>query len=797
MLHATAEKDRKINFIERHDDRLYLISEAGTHRLEPKNSRTVRISYTQNKDFSQKKKPGVTYQEVYPYWEHTQNQREVIFHTEELQIVIDLETASFSCFDQDGNRLLSEYGWELEEFTTYRMLEEEAQIEKAATADGVKDVVKEAPRVPDGSSFHTRIYLEWSGEEALYGLGQHEEGFASLKGQTVYVHQANRKIAVPMLISTKGYGILTDTYSPMIFSDTVYGSYIYTEADSEIDFYFICGGSMDGVINEYRILTGKAAMLPKWAFGYIQSQERYETQQEVINTAEEYRKREIGLDGIVLDWCSWEDGLWGQKTFDPVRFPEPEEMLRRLHEEHIHFMLSIWPNMDEHTDNYREFKEHGLLLPGCNVYNALSAKGRKLYWKQVKNGLPCRHIDAWWCDSSEPFTPEWNHSNRPEPAKMYEEFCRTAALHLPAEEMNAYSLYHSRTVYEGQRSECSGRVFNLTRSASIGQQRYAAVMWSGDIDASWNTLRRQIAAGLHFSASGLPYWTVDIGAFFVKKGNIWYWKGDYDRTTEDLGYRELFVRWYQWAVFLPVFRGHGTDCRRELWHFANSVDISFYDALLEANRLRYELIPYIYSYAGLSWLENGSIIRPLAFQYPGDKNVWNIPDQYLFGRELMVCPITCPMYYGQNSEKLTNTRKSRKVYLPEADGWYDYRTGAYYEGGQWVDAEAEIDHIPVFVREGSILPIGKAALSTEEQSPEISLTVYGGKSGTFTLYEDAGNTYSYEEGAFCVTVFTWQEEEQKLTAESRNNLPDKDKRYRIENAVLVQKNGIDIELPIQ
>lgn len=219
-------------------------------------------------------------------------------------------------------------------------------------------------------------------------------------------------------------------------------------------------------------------------------------------------------------------------------------------------------------------------------------------------------------------------------------------------------------------------------------------MWSGDIDATWETLRRQIRAGLHFSASGLPYWTVDIGAFFVKRGSIWYWKGDYDQTTEDLGYRELFVRWYQWAVFLPLFRGHGTDCRRELWHIANSGDTPFYDALLKANRLRYELMPYIYSYAGLCWLENGSIIRPLAFQYPEDKRVWNIMDQYLFGRELMVCPVTHPVYYGQNSEKLTDVEKSRKVYLPQSDGWYDYWTGIYYEAGQWLDAPADISRIP-------------------------------------------------------------------------------------------------------
>lgn len=793
MIASLPEKSRKITNVGRRNHRLYLGSEAGRFRLEPKSSRMVRVTYTEEDAFSQEEKAGVLDRGVFLDWDYEQNDKDVIFFTRELRIAIDLETAAFSYETADGAELLGEYGWEMEEFTTYRILEEEARVEKVSTADGVKNVVKEAPKVPCGRSFHTRVHLKWSGEEAVYGLGQHEEGFGSLKGQMVYVHQANRKIGIPMLVSTKGYGILTDTYSPMIFSDTPYGSYIYTESDDEIDFYFIFGGSMDGVIEGYRMLTGKASMLPKWAFGYIQSQERYETQQEILDVAAQYRNRGIGLDGIVLDWCSWKDGMWGQKTMDPERFPNPKEMIEKLHGEHVRFMLSIWPNMDEKTDDYKAFKEKGLLLLGSGIYNAFSEKGRELYWQQVKEGLACYGIDAWWCDSSEPVTPEWNHKNRTEPARMYVEYCQAASLQLPPKEMNAYGLYHARTIYEGQRKDSGRRVCNLTRSAYTGQQRYGTILWSGDTEATWDTLKKQVAAGLHFSASGLPYWTVDIGAFFVKRGNIWYWKGDYDLASEDLGYRELFVRWYQWAVFLPVFRGHGTDCRRELWYFADG-EIPFYGALLAANRLRYELMPYIYSQAGMCWLEDRSMMRPLAFEYPEDKEVWNLMDQYLFGDAFMVCPVTFPMYYGPCSQKLEEVKKCRRVYLPKGNGWYDYWTGAYYRGGQWIEAGSPISRIPVYVREGSVIPKGEAALSTEEQSKKIRIAVYAGKSGQFTLYEDSGVDYAYENGQYCLTRLSWSEKEGRLTAVKEGAVPDGEEGWKIEGAILFRQDGTDEEI---
>lgn len=766
MLEAFKGKDREIIKVLRESDRLFLYSEAGTYRLEVKDTKIVRVTYTQKEAFSSKKKPGVVLDGVCSDWDYEETLEGIWLCTGEIKLFINKKTASIKYFNQKGNLLLKERDLEskeLEEFQVFEPVENSIQVEKVVTADGIKNVVRQAERISAGSLYHTRLYLQWQDEEALYGLGQQEEGNLNLRGKTIYVHQANRKIAMPILVSNLGYGLLVDTYSPLIFRDTEYGSHIYTEADEEMDYYFIYGGSMDGVIDGYRQLTGKASMLPKWAFGYIQSQERYETQQEILEVAKGYRNRGIGLDCIVLDWMSWEDNQWGQKSFDLKRFPDPGKMIQKLHEQNIHFMISIWPNMDETTENYKEFKERGWLLPGTTNYDALNEGARRLYWQQVERGLHCHGVDAWWCDNSEPFTPDWNHMVMQEPEKLFAEYCEMTCNHMPADQGNVYAFYHAQAIYDGQRGlECnSKRVVNLTRSAYTGQQRFGTILWSGDIAADWSTLKKQIAEGLSICASGLPYWTVDIGAFFVKEGAQWYWKGNYDQTTADLGYRELFVRWYQWACFLPIFRGHGTDCRRELWNFGDEGTL-FYDALLKANRLRYRLMPYIYSMAGKVWLNNASMIRALVFDYPTEKEVWDLKDQYLFGECLMVCPVTIPMYYEANSIELKDAPKTRKVYLPCGNGWYDFYTNQFYSGGQWIEVEASLDQIPVFVKEGSILPLAQPGMYASEQEDNIELKVYTGKDAQYVLYEDAGDGYTYEMGEYQTIQISWDESNHKL-----------------------------------
>lgn len=777
MLIVNKRPDRKITEVKRIQDSLILYSEDGLTKLEPKSPDIIRIVYTQKDSFLSQAKPGVVYDETFSGWDYTENGQEIRLNTGSLSVAIDKNTASLKYYDHKGKLLLGERDYEsknLEEFDSFQtVIDENTKVERIVTPDGIKEVVKEASKVFDRKLYRTRLYLTWQEGEALYGLGQHEEGYLNLRGTTVYVHQANKKIGIPVLVSSLGYGILMDTYSPMIFNDTNADSYLYTEADTELDYYFIQGGNLDGVVRGYRKLTGKAVMLPKWAFGFIQSQERYETAEELIHIVAEHRNRKVGLDGIVLDWCSWEGELWGQKTFDRERFAEPAAMMKQLHENHANLMLSIWPNMSKDCENYKEFEKEQLLLPANSIYDPFREEGRKLYWKQAEEGLFCHGIDAWWCDSSEPFTPEWNHLGRPEPSAMYQEFYETASQYMKAELTNSYGLFHARAIYEGQRSETEGkRVLNLTRNGYTGQQRYGAVLWSGDISADWTTMKRQIAAGLNFCASGIPYWTLDIGAFFVKKGVQWFWDGDYEQGYDDFGYRELFTRWFQYGCFLPIFRSHGTDFRRELWNFGEPGSM-FYDALLKMNQLRYRLMPYIYSLAAKVWREDYTMFRLLAFDFPRDVKVREIDDQFLFGESLMICPVTQPMYYDKNSKPVENMEKTRQVYLPAGTGWYDFWTEQYYEGGQVITAAAPIDIIPVYVKAGSIIPMTDPMQYVDEipEAP-VEVRVYPGRDAEYGLYEDEGNSYRYEKGEYTITKITWSEQSRELKiSEPSGNYP--------------------------
>jgi alpha-D-xyloside xylohydrolase len=660
-------------------------------------------------------------------------------------------------------------GKELDKYDIYKtIIDENTKVMKIKTPDGEKDQVVDARREFDRIAYHAKLDFEWVEDEFLYGLGQHEEGVLNLRGTCQYIHQANMKIPVPVFISTRGYGILYDAYSGLVFHDDQYGSYIWADAAAEMNFYFIYGPNFDNVIKGYRQLTGKAAMLPKWAFGYMQSQERYETQEEILNTVKEYRKRNIPMDSIVLDWHSWEGELFGQKTFDETRFPDAKAMTDALHDMGARLMISIWPTMVRQSDNYREMAENGALFKVSEIYNAFSEEARKLYWNQVRSGLFSKGIDAWWCDSCEPFTPEWNELHKPEPWKNFSMFLDMAKIHIDDEYVNAYPLLHAKGMYEGQRSATDEkRVVNLMRGAYTGQQRYGAIIWSGDISASWDTLKKQIPAGLNFCASGLPYWTLDIGGFFVKRGKQWFWDGDYDEGVGDLGYRELYVRWFQFGAFLPIFRAHGTDARREIWQFGEEGEV-FHDTLVKFDKLRYALIPYIYSLAGKVTQEDYTILRALAFDFVEDINVHDIKDQYMFGSALMICPVTNPMYYGKNSVMLQGLEKSREVYLPKDWLWYDFWTNTAYDGGATVNANAALDTMPVFVKAGSILPIGPVIQSTNEsnESP-LDIHVYAGADGEFTIYEDEGDNYNYEKGDFATIKLKWQDNQRKLVVEGR------------------------------
>jgi alpha-D-xyloside xylohydrolase len=535
----------------------------------------------------------------------------------------------------------------------------------------------------------------------------------NLRGQHQYLYQQNMKAVVPVLASTRGYGVLLDSSSLMTFHDDAFGSYLWTDVADGLDYYFIYGPDFDQIVREMRGLTGQAPMLPRWAFGYLQSKERYSTQEELLQIVREYRARGLPLDGIVLDWKSWTGDLWGQKSLDPKRFPDPAQMTADLHALHAHLMVSIWPIMRPGGADWREMHDGGFLLGNQATYDAFNAAARACYWQQANEGLFSHGVDAWWCDCTEPFEADWQGAIKPEPEERMRINTDEAKRYLDPAFINAYSLLHSQGIYEGQRQvTCEKRVLNLTRSAYAGQQRYGTVTWSGDVSASWETLRRQIADGLNFCVTGLPYWTADIGAFFVKRRpDLWFWDGDYDLGIEDLGYRELYVRWFQWAAFLPMFRSHGTDTPREVWRFGEPGDLT-YDALVAALQLRYRLLPYIYSLAGWTTQDGYTMLRALPFDFRDDPETYNIGDQFMFGPAFLVCPVMRPMVHAAGSTPLEGVAKTRPVYLPGAGDWFDFRTGRRHHGGQTLHAEAPLDGLPLYVRAGSIVPMGPRRSTT-------------------------------------------------------------------------------------
>ena len=783
MLQVFKKPRDRVGSAAREGDALVIETTRGSMRIEPKTKSAVRIRYaplhvlrddpekpwritgTQKHVFTDRKGIGILEDGGFADWQWSETEDAIVLETEAVRLYISRSDAAIQYEKPDGTILLKERAVDprdLEAFTSYRLAQDaEAVVEEVQTADGVKKVVRDAEKTPDQELYHTRLHLNFQPDEHIYGLGQAEEGLLDLRGSTQYVHQANRKIAVPFFLSTKGYGLLSGTGGTAIFEDTQYGSYFYTEADPEMDYYFLQGDTFDDVIRSYRYLTGAAVMLPAWAYGFMQSQERYETAAEMLEMMAEYRRRKLGLDLLVLDWQSWEDGLWGQKTFDLTRFPDLQGLTDQLHKGHVQMMVSIWPNMHESTDNYKEFKEAGLLFPSDTIYDAFDPEARALYWKQAQEGIFDYGVDAWWCDSSEPYGPEWGHRERPEAARQYDEYVEASSLHMPADLINAYGLVHAQGIYEGQRGTGSGkRVTNLTRSGFTGQQRYGTILWSGDTEATWATFRKQIPAGLNFCASGLPYWTLDIGAFFVKRGMPWYWTGDYEDGMDDKGYQELYTRWFQYGAFLPIFRAHGTDVRREMWAVTEP---AFYEALVKVNQLRYQLLPYIYSTAGHVWKDGDTILRMLAFDFPQDETACQIKDQYLFGPALMVCPVTEPMYYDKDSTPI-DMPKLRKVYLPEGQTWIDFYTGNEYAGGEWIQVAAPIDRIPLFVKAGSIIPMCDGAeYAGEALSGPIKLVVFPGDDAVLDYYEDAQDGYEYENGAYSIRHITWDDVEQKLT----------------------------------
>lgn len=764
-----------IKKINQTNNELILNCDSSRLRIQPVNSSVVRITQTASETFADNiERLVLPRNHSNPDWRLEEKDGNYFINTADLSVGLSRVTGAIRWFDSEGNLLVKEpdkNGRMLEEVDVPRVLRQGEVISSAEqTADGEKARIEQIVDLnADRKAYTTRLGFEFSEGEALYGLGQHEEGICNYRGKMQLLTQLNMKVVMPVLVSSRGYAVLVNSFSPGLFRDDAFGSYFWMQYDHELDYYFIFGPQFDRIISQIRKLTGGCTMLPRWTYGYIQSKERYNNQQELLNVAEEYRRRGIGLDCVVQDWQYWPEGNWGYKKFDNLRFPDPKALADGLHEMDVKLMISIWPNMqgDDCTDR-DEMAENGCLLGDNMTYNPFDPKARDLYWKQAKEGLYKYGIDAWWCDCTEPIEAERKGSIKPDPLIRYDLNTHYIRQFIPAEKMCGYSIYHSRGIYENQRKyDPARRVVNLTRSGSPGQQRYGAITWSGDISANWSTLQRQIAEGLNFTLTGNPKWTMDIGGFFLKDDDFWFRAGDFSGGCSDLGYRELYTRWLQLGVFLPMMRSHGTDAPREVWQFGGKGEV-FYDTIVRMIELRYRLLPYIYSLAGWETHKDYTMLRHLAFDFLHDKNVLEIGDQFMLGPALMVCPVTEPMYYTSGSKALQDVPKERSVYLPAGSDWYDFWTHRRFEGGQIIQTDAPIETIPVFVKAGSILPLGPSVQHTgEKPCAEWQLRIHDGCDGEFEIYEDAGDGYGYEKGEFCFIPIRWEQDGRKLVFDDR------------------------------
>lgn len=683
-------------------------------------------------------------------------------------------------FERAGEAFLCEHDAALTEKPVFRcVVDGEPIIGRKQTANGEVEYIKNAREVPDGVSSEGRLAFIADKSASLYGLGQHEDGVYDYCGSTEYLYQNNMIISIPFLLSSQNYGILLDTETSAVF-DARDGAFTFTlDTTDALSYYVIIGNSFDEIIASLRRLTGRAAMLPRWAFGYIQSKERYNSAEELTETVSRFRKDGIPLDCIVQDWYTWVEGHWGEKRPDARRYPDFPALVNALHNEHTRLMVSIWPNMSRESEDYGEFASRGLLLGGSPVYDAFNEEARDLYRKQCERHYFSAGVDAWWCDNAEPFSDaDWNGACKRAEAQRYRVVTDESKRHMNPRRINTYGLLHSKGIYDGWRKSGSDkRVVNLTRSTYTSGQRYGVIAWSGDVSATWRTLGRQVTEGIKFSMSGMPYWTLDIGGFFTVKDKwenrgcnqagdstpLWFWNGDYNDGVADMGYRELYVRWFELGAFLPIFRSHGTDTPREPWRFGEP-GTPFYDALMVFLRLRYRLMPYIYSCAAAVTLENQTMLRSLMFDFAHDEKCRHISDCFMLGKALLVCPVTEPMYYGVNGVRLPEAPKTREVYLPEGCLWYDLWTGRRFAGGQSVICDAPLDRIPIFVRAGSILPLSAPMRYADERAGEVSeLAVYGGADGRFVLYNDEGDGYAYERGVYCAIPMEYSHAERALT----------------------------------
>jgi len=642
-------------------------------------------------------------------------------------------------------------------------------------------------------------------EESIYGLGQQQQGKMVQRNLKLRMIQGNTDDYIPFFVSVKGYGLFWDNYSPTLFEDSPERTSFKSDVGDCVDYYFMYGGNADGVIARMRDLTGQAPMFPLWTYGYWQSKERYKSQDEIIGVVKKYRELGVPLDGIIQDWQYWGNNyLWNAMEFLNPEFYNPQKMVDDVHDLNAHMVISIWNSFGPHTKQYKELDKIDALLnfktwpesgsqkwppnldypSGVRVYDPYNPEARDIYWKYLNKGIFTLGMDGWWLDSSEPDHMQFRSSD----------FDNKTYLGSFRKVRNAFPLMTVSGLYQHQRSVTSDkRVFILTRSAFAGQQRYGANTWSGDVVASWDALRNQISAGLNFSLCGIPYWNSDIGGFF-----LW----EYPEKLKDADYRELYARWIQFGAFCPMMRSHGTDAPREIYQFGKKGD-KIYDAIEKYINLRYNLLPYIYSTSWDVTANQSTMMRALVMDFADDKEALDINNQYMFGKSLLVCPVTKPMYskisiHGNDTTNVEDFSKIKdeEVYLPEGTDWYDFWSGEKHSGGQTLNKGTPIDIIPLYVKAGSILPLGpKVQYATEKKWDELEIRVYPGTDGKFTLYEDENDNYNYEKGSYSTILFEWDDGKKVLTISDRQGSFPGMLKERHFNIVRVAKDkgvGMDV-----
>ena len=716
-VHAQWTAPNPVTEFAKQEDGIVFRLQRGTMRVQVCTPSIIRLTYSPTETFADLPNPAIV-RSTWPAseWSVQSTDDTVGIVTGAVKIVVDRKTGSITYSDTFSHVLLHD---------------------DSKTMTPVTVNSEQAYRAED--------YMTLAGygsTEAIYGLGQHQAGVWNYRGDSVDLSQDNTSIAIPLMVSSAGYGLFWNNTSRSRFNNRFeHALYVSSEVADGIDYYFLYGPELDKVIAEYRELTGAAPMFGKWAYGFWQCKNRYKSQAELLGVAQKYRELKIPIDNIVQDWFWW--SRKGEHVFNE-NYPEPKGMIDQLHAEHFHLMISVWPFFEPGSTAYETMDKNGWFIdktvvakpPYHNkamaVYDPSNPDARKYYWQLMNDGLFKLGIDAWWLDTTEPET-----EGREENIQLSHKL----AIGNGNQYVNIFPLMTTTAVYEGQRAATyQKRVFILSRSAFAGSQRNAVTAWSGDINSDWITLQRQIPAGLNFELSGLPYWTTDIGGFV--SGN-----------PDDSAYRELFIRWFEFGTFSPIFRVHGTrtNDQNELWSYGAEAQ----KILASYDRLRYRLLPYIYSMAWIVTSAGYTPMRALAMDFTSDPRALNVGDQFMFGPAMLVAPVMEP---GADT---------RRMYLPKAT-WYDFWTGRAQAGGATITTTAPLDRMPLFVRAGSILPMGPdLQYAAEKSANPIELRVYRGTDGAFTLYEDENDGYNYEKGVYATIPIKWKEASKTLTIGER------------------------------